>query len=88
MLLAVSLTILLASCAQSSEPVAVPPAPQLPALPAYLSQECQDPGVDPDAKVALFQHRQAWAECRQRHSLLVRFYNELADLLGLRTKIE
>lgn len=76
-----SVTALLSGCAQSIDPGKVAVAPELPDLTEDLSGDCVDPGVDPDAIIALTENRVAWAECRRLHRDTVQFYEGIAAQL-------
>ena len=69
------------ACSPSFDPGPVAVRPVLPALPVEMVQECEEPGVDRDAIVALTENRVALADCRRRHNAVVDFYHDLqADL--------
>lgn len=71
---ALLMTILVAACATSNDPGRVAVTPSLPDLSPELVQVCKDPGVDPDAIVALTENRVALAACRRLHQDTVQFY--------------
>ena len=72
--LALLMLTLLGGCATSIDPGQVAVEPELPELPDHLRQQCADPGVDPDAIVALTENRVALAACRRLHRETVQFY--------------
>lgn len=74
--LALSILTLCAGCATSVDPGRVAVAPVIPELPDRLREQCRDPGVDPDAIVALTENRVALAECRRLHRETVQFYSD------------
>jgi len=58
--------------------------PILPPLPHDLAATCEDPGVrgGRSAITELARNRKALADCRQRHTDTVVFYDDLREKLG------
>lgn len=75
--LVLSMILSVTACSRSDELVAV--RPEIPEVPAKLASVCYDPGVDPDARVALTDQRVALASCREKHKSLIAFYRDVKE---------
>lgn len=73
--LVLPLMIFCASCAASNRVLPEAERPRLPALPVDMEAGCPSQSINPDALVALVQHRQALAECRRLQRRTADFYN-------------
>ena len=80
--LAVSATMMLASCASASRFAEVPP-PAIPALDSEAATPCRDPGVNRNPKVAVVEHREALAECEGKREVAATSYNRVRDAFGV-----
>lgn len=78
-LLALSLTMFVSGCGQSTDGRIVV---ELPPLDPRDEKPCYDPGIATDALVALGEHRVALADCRRRHQNAIDQYNEARTQLG------
>lgn len=55
----------------------------MPALDSAATEPCRDPGIDPNPKIAVVEHRRALAECEDKRALAVGAYERVRLTFGL-----